>query len=268
MQFTILTVLISTLTLLFKYLNDYMKERDYNKLIVLKHDVINKWYINKLVAMSCLISSSCLIALLLLLLSQYEEGSTKEPTLAFYFSGMIILILVPIMEHMILNFISIKLKSQIHHSISIDTKKCDKISSVLILIPSIIIFLVYYVLIDFNNTSFSAGIAVILTIVTIIYLLICICINYYYKSQYNNAYTKYNEFDDVNIHTNIYINTKEQRKIDLYYENISIDEQGNVWIFECNNVQKDLVAYKLNDSTKLVIDSVIIDETNYTAYIS
>lgn len=271
MQFAIITALISIITLSFKYMEESMNNTDYSNLLILNHSIIKQPYKYKLILLEIINNYIVTISILLLILStglsiKYMRNNTML---------LILIILVMVFISCAINFFTIiKLTQHIHHSIDASDINMQ-FRSMIIPSASIGIVLGYSWL--KNSIEFFDKPFIDYAVIIFIFFMPII----YYRKLLENSKVKDdkdNEFKAVKPDSNIIIQTKEnletkEIKIDIIKNNISIDKDGYVWVYNRNNVKEDIAYYKLDENTTLKIDGTTItnksadSNTNYTKYI-
>lgn len=268
MQFAIITALISIITLSFKYMEESMNNtRD--ALIILDHSLIINENINKLIKSEMIYNYVLSFAFLLLILS---NGLSKE----FLKDNVMLLILfifiVTLLQYALNIYSYNKICSNIHHSIDIEKIKTHGIS---LIIPFLILGCVLgcawfkiseEVLLKKIGIDIPTLDWIILTVVVLLLPLMNLI---------QNTKIPENKLAVVKPDTNVVIHRKYNKDFKVYIikNNISIDKDGYVWVYNRNNIKEDIAYFKLDENTTLQIGDKRITnkkddiETNYTKYI-
>lgn len=268
MEFAIITALISIITLSFKYMEESMKSTDYTNLLILNHAYIVEEARRKLRQSEFSYNYIVVIASFLLVLS---KGLTVEKIQenSMLLIGMIIIVFL--VQKAINEYSTLKIRANIHHSVEHPKIKTSLIS---ILVPSISLGIILgYCWMKPVFTDKSNDIIKIDYIIVIL-VLVTPFLNYLNVIKKNEI----KDFKAVKPDSNIIIQTKENQetkeiKIDIIKNNISIDKDGYVWVYNRNNIKEDIAYFKLDENTTLQIGDKRITnkkddiETNYAKYI-
>lgn len=266
MQFAIITALVAVLTLSVKYIQELMKETNYDHLIILKHSIYQSWYKVKLISITFRYTCIVTLSVLLLILSQ-TIFNNKGKNLGSYLTDFLIIVFAPIALYTILTYVNKKIKCNMHHSITLNSQIFNNYLFISLLISTVIIGAVYVLLLNYSEYTLKAGLASIMAIIIISLLVYYLLKEDNIEKNYKKELDGYTEWQtvDATSYIAIIIDDKESKIIDILHQNISIDINGMVWIFDRNNVQINDTCYKLSDTTILKIkdETGIINRNNY-----
>lgn len=268
MQFAIITALISIITLSFKYMEESMKETNYNHLIILKHEVYNSYYEYKLKTAGLIYSCAISFSTILLIVSQSWQ---KDTTLFQLIISTLLIIPIAVLAISAgLYYTNIKIKSNIHHSIIINDKIFINVLATSLIGSTIVNSLLALLTIFYNDIVKAYEVAYAVSVVILIIVMTVCNIFYQYNSEkkYKNLLNKTDVFGNLKIDSDVVIKKdSEIRPINLLKENLLIDKNNIVWVFNRNNVKEDIVYYKLDETTVLIIDKKKIDKNISHTYI-
>ena len=248
MQFAIVTASISGLAIYFKYIEKSTNDVDYNNLVVLNHAKIVEPFRKKLRLMEVVNVYLVTNVMVFLILTTYMNNNSKNiPICVLMIFGSLFI------ENILDKYSFESMKNKIHHSVCTDKLRTHAIRGLINLgMPVINSGVLLLVLWSAGNIINNRILCIIVAFVSVIIPAFS-CI---YKRKLSIE-VKEEVVADSNTVVVIHHNNTDE-KIDIVKNNISIDRDGTLWIFDRKDINNDISHFKLSGRTYLKIDNIII----------
>lgn len=297
MQFTIITALMAILAFSLKSIETAMSRLYNGKWLILNHEVVKEDYRDKRRDLYFRHASVVTYAIIFLILTQDYSGDINDIKILIAIE-IIIGIIGIVALYVILEYINTRLKEQIHGSIEIAKNDSDKMLLFCIFFYLFFIFFIsmakYNIALANMNTDESSSKMVFISATMEsakaqyenekaenIIMIVCVIIAFMFiinvswliidcqlgkeheKKLNENSYYK-SAIERIQLKK---IKTGEIIPISITKQSISIDKDGIIWIFERDNVKKNIEYCNLDEVYLIIGKKEHITKDNYESII-